>query len=333
MNNKGKADAIAFGTLQQAAEWFALLRSDDIKEADRIDWQKWLSDSTEHRRAWERVESVSHQFDAFTPRQQQKAALNALDAASRVSNQRRRALKMLTLICTIGTVTWTASRMAPVQQAWLAFSSDYATLVGQTRDVVLADGTQVWLNTASSLNVRFQPHLRRLDLRGGEIFIETATDPAVPARPFVVDTMQGRLRALGTRFTVRQLDGMTQLSVFAGAVEISPAKVSDSSQIIQAGQQVLFSADRIEKPSAVDPAHEAWTKGVLFAEDLSLAEFIAELSRYHQGYLACSPEVADLRVVGAYPLHDINKTFAMLETALPVTVKATFSWWVTVQPR
>jgi transmembrane sensor len=333
MANKVETDAIAFGTLQQAAEWFALLRSDDITEVDRINWKKWLSDSVEHRRAWERVESVSHQFDAFTPQQEQTAAINALNVASRANKQRRRALKMLSLICTVGAVAWTASQMTPVQQAWLAYSSDYSTAVGQTRDVTLADGTQVWLNTASALNVRFQPDLRRLALRSGEILIETAVDQIVPPRPFVVDTSQGRLRAIGTRFTVRQLDNMTHLSVFAGAVEITPAQASTSSQIIEAGQQVLFSASGIEKPDAVDPAREAWAKGVIFADNLTLAEFITELSRYHQGYLACSPEVAELRVVGAYPLHDLNKIFTMLETALPVKVKTTFSWWVSVQAR
>ncbi len=333
MTNRLDADAIAFGTLQQAAEWFALLRSDSISDSDRISWQKWLSANAEHRRAWARVEAVSQQFETFTPEPEQSAAVNALDAASRARKQRRRALKMLTLLCTTGAVSWSVGQLEPVQRSWLAFSSDYSTAVGETRDVMLADGSQVWLNTASALNARYQPDLRRLVLLGGEILIETAKDPAVPTRPFVVDTAQGRLRALGTRFTVRQLDGITQLSVYKGAVEITPVAASGSAQIIDAGQQVLFSADGIEIPSAVDPANEAWAKGVLFADDLTLAEFVVELSRYHKGYLACAPEVAGLRVVGAYPLHDMQQTFAMLETALPVTVKATFPWWVSIQAR
>ncbi|MNR90915.1 fec operon regulator FecR [compost metagenome] len=331
--SRADADVIAYGTLQQAAEWFALLRSDSISDSDRAGWQTWLSANAEHRRAWARVEAVSQQFETFTPEQEQSAAVNALDASSRVRKQRRRALKMLTLLCTTGGVGWMTARLEPVQRTWLAFASDYSTAVGETRDVLLADGTQVWLNTASALNARYQPDLRRLVLLGGEILIETAQDPAQPARPFVVDTAQGRMRALGTRFTVRQMDGMTRLSVYAGAVEITPANSAAAPQIIDAGQQVLFSAEQIETPVVADAAHQAWAKGVLFADQLTLAEFVAELSRYHQGYLACAPEVADLRVVGAYPLHDMNKTFAMLETALPVKVKSTFSWWVSIQAR
>jgi len=333
MTNRLDADAIAFGTLQQAAEWFALLRSDSISDSDRIGWQKWLSANAEHRRAWARVEAVSQQFETFTPEPEQSAAVNALDASSRLRKQRRRALKMLTLLCSAGGVSWMAAQLDPVQRTWLAFSSDYSTAVGETKDVLLADGTQVWLNTASALNARFQPDLRRLVLLSGEILIETAQDPEQPARPFVVDSAQGRMRALGTRFTVRQLDGMTRLSVYAGAVEITPVKSSAPPQIIAAGQQALFSAEQIETPAVVDPANQAWAKGVLFADQLTLADFVAELSRYHKGYLACAPEVADLRVVGAYPLHDMNKTFAMLETALPVTVKTTFLWWVSIQAR
>lgn len=333
MTKHADTDAIAFGTLQQAAEWFALLRSDSINDSDRIGWQKWLSADVEHRRAWARVEAVSQQFETFSPEQEQAAAVNALDASSRLRKQRRRALKMLTLLCSAGGVSWMAAQLDPVQRTWLAFSSDYSTAVGETRDVMLADGSQVWLNTASALNARFRPDLRRLVLLGGEILIETAPDPAQPARPFVVDSAQGRMRALGTRFTVRQLDGMTRLSVYAGAVEITPVNSSAAPQLITAGQQALFSAEQIETPAVVDPASQAWVKGVLFADQLTLAEFVAELARYHKGYLACAPEVADLRVVGAYPLHDMNKIFAMLETALPVTVKTTFSWWVSIQAR
>ncbi|WZB74169.1 FecR domain-containing protein [Achromobacter insuavis] len=86
---------------------------------------------------------------------------------------------------------------------------------------MLPDGSRVWLNTASAFNRDFQPGLRRLHLVAGEILIETGTDKD---RPFVVDTAEGRLRALGTRFTVRQEADATLLAVYQGAVEIRTAR-------------------------------------------------------------------------------------------------------------
>ena len=46
---------------------------------------------------------------------------------------------------------------------------------------------------------------------------------------------------------------------------------------------------------------------------LSLTDVCAELSRYRSGILQCAPEVAGLRVSGAYPLTDIDRALAMLE--------------------
>jgi transmembrane sensor len=77
-------------------------------------------------------------------------------------------------------------------QAWVA---DYRTAIGEQREIILADGTRLWLNTASAINVYFNARERRIQLVTGEIFIATAKDTR---RPFQVDTAQGQLRALGT---------------------------------------------------------------------------------------------------------------------------------------
>lgn len=53
------------------------------------------------------------------------------------------------------------------------------------------------LNSRSALDIEFDDNERRLHLRSGEILIQTAKGDT---RPFIVETEQGRLRALGTRF-------------------------------------------------------------------------------------------------------------------------------------
>jgi transmembrane sensor len=57
------------------------------------------------------------------------------------------------------------------------------------------------------------------------------------------------------------------------------------------------------------------------------------LARYRRGYLACDPDVADLRVMGAFPLTDTDKSLAMLARVFPVRIHRRFSWWVTVEKR
>lgn len=140
-------------------------------------------------------------------------------------------------------------------------------------------------------------------------------------RPFVVDTPQGRrLQALGTRFTVRQQDGSTLLAVYQGAVKVRPA-VAGMTQVVGAGRQVAFTEHTIAAPQPADWAREAWSDGVLLAEDITLGEPVSELARYQWGHLSVAPEVAGLRVLGGYPLRDPDRVLAMLEEILPVTVR------------
>ncbi|MNN45931.1 fec operon regulator FecR [compost metagenome] len=170
--------------------------------------------------------------------------------------------------------------------------------------------------------------LRRLLLLQGEVLIETARD----GRPFIVESTQGRMRALGTRFSVTQQDGATRLAVFEGAVEIRTAD-GTSRQVIEAGNQVRFDSAVIGAPQPADPARQSWRKGILAANDMPLSAFVEELSRYRHGHLGVDPAVADLRVMGSFPLHDSDRALAMLQSALPVRIQRTLPWWISIEPR
>ncbi|MNJ65789.1 fec operon regulator FecR [compost metagenome] len=101
---------------------------------------------------------------------------------------------------------------------------------------------------------------------------------------------------------------------------------------IGAGQQVGFSANRIGPPAPVQAGHQAWSRGILLADNLRLVDFLAELARYRHGYLGCDPRIAELRVVGAFPLADSDRVLDALAATLPVRVQRRMSWWVSLEP-
>jgi len=306
----------------QAAEWFALLRSGSVTEADRCRWQAWLAACPEHRAAWTRVEALTRKFEGL-PVQAANAVLGTADLG------RRRALKTLALLCSAGVTGWGAWRGAP----WREWIADHRIGVGSTREVLLADGTRLWLNTASAVDVEFTAKLRRLSLQAGEVLIETASDPAVPPRPFVVDSAQGRVRALGTRFSLHQQDDHSRAAVFEGAIEIQPATPGAAGRTLNAGQETRYTRATIAVPRPANADRSAWTRGMLLADNLPLGEFVAELARYRHGHLHCAPEVAKLRIVGAFPLADTDRVLAALEHTLPVRVSTLTPWWVSIEPR
>jgi transmembrane sensor len=323
-------DAIPFTTLEQAAEWFAVFRSGKIEDDERRRWQAWLASDASHRSAWARVEAIS-QGVSFA-KEAPEAADSALHAAHQLRT-RRKFIKTLVLTAVTSGLGWQVARQETFQATLAGLGASHRTSVGESRKVVLADGTQLWLNTDTVLDQRYADGQRLLILHQGEILVETHPDTQQPPRPFIVRSRHGSMRALGTRFEVRQFDGHTQLGVSQGRVEITPADATFAPRIIDAGQETQFSRSHIAKANALRTTRHAWTQGMLIAQDQPLDQFLAELSRYRHGYLACDPAVAGLRVVGGFPLRDTDQALAMLEAALPVQAHTVMPWWVSVKAR
>jgi transmembrane sensor len=151
-------------------------------------------------------------------------------------------------------------------------------------------------------------------------------------RRFFVDTAQGRLEALGTRFAVRQDAADARLDVFEGAVRIEPADAPQDAVVLHAGQRARFDKHGVAPPGSVIADDAAWTDGVIVASSTRLEDFLAEVGRYRRGVLRCDPAIADLRLSGTYPLDDTDRILAALTHALPVRIDYMTRYWVTVQP-
>ncbi|CUJ71405.1 FecR domain-containing protein [Achromobacter sp. 2789STDY5608621] len=318
-----------YESLKVAAEWYARLQNADASAQQRLAWQHWLDARPEHRSAWAHVEAVSRRFAVLRLDGERDAAEQAVQIASRRPSARRRAAGRILALGGVGVLGWLGWRFTPLPSVVTAWRSDYATGIGEQRQLVLADDTRVWLNTRSAINVRLDPTQRLVALAGGEILIDTAKDSR--QRPFFVDTRFGRLQALGTRFTVRQADDDILLAVYEGQVRIHT--LSGQEALVHSGEQTRYRADAIAEAVPADPAREAWSRGVILAENLSLGDLVAELGRYHVGYTGVDPRIAGLRVVGRYPANDLPRTLAMLERELPVRIQRTLPWWVTLEPK
>jgi len=313
--------------MEQAAEWYALLAAEDATADDCDRWRAWLAQAVEHRRAWEYVESVSQRFRPIQSTPDPRRTADGLWEANTRLRQRRRVLTGITGLGVAGLLGMAAWRHTPLPLMAQSWQADYRTATSESRELRLPDGSRLWLNTATAVNQAYTARRRRLELVTGEMLIDTARDPS---RPLTVRTPQGLLRALGTRFTVR-LDGeQTLLAVYDGAVAVRSLRGAEAA--VQAGQQVRFSQHALAPVQPADPAREAWSRGVLVAQDMTLRELAMELRRYRHGHLGLAPEVADLRVFGNFPLNDTDATLDMLAGALPVRIRRTLPWWVSIEP-
>lgn len=312
------ADAV----LREAAEWFATLQ-DGAGETERQRWRQWLAADPRHAQAWARVEALSRRFDHLAPRLDRRAARSAF---GQIDRSRRRHLKRLGVAAGGGLLAFAGLR----EQGWQRWTADYATAVGKRREARLPDGSRLWLNTDSIVRLAFDGRQRQLQLLRGELRIDTVPDSGEPARPFEVALDAGWLRPVGTRFSVRREGDACRVAVLEGAVRVQP-RTQAQALLLPAGQQLRFDARGAGTAQAA-PAHgDAWTRGMLVADGMRLADLAAELARHRRGHLACAPEVAALRVVGAYPLDQPEQIWQALERSLPVRVFRPLPWFVRIE--
>lgn len=307
--------------LDEAIAWQLCLDSGEASEQQRQDFARWLAAHPEHGLVWRRLGGIDQQLAAATPAPARRALLQG--------GQRRRSLRRLggnalALLLASGIALALLAQQRPLGD----YLADYRTAAGEQRDLLLADRSQIRLNSRSALNVAFDDDERRLVLLSGEILIQTAKGDA---RPFVVETAQGRLRALGTRFLVRRDGDATELIVLQSAVAARPLSGTQE-RIIQSGEQVRMDSRQLGDSSPAPIGADAWSRGMLVADNLPLQRLIDQLGEYRSGYLGLDPSLAGLRISGSFPLHDSDKALAALPPSLPVRIEQIGPWWTRVVP-
>lgn len=313
---------VSAAVLDAAIAWQLTLDGGGASPVEREEFAKWYASHEEHARAWRQLGMLDQRFSVASG----PARVALLQSRESI---RRRVRKIgsgaASVMLALGVALFAGERYLPIGY-WLA---DQRTATGEQRTLRLTDGTLINLNTHSALDVRFDEKERRIVLQEGEILIETGHNDA---RPFIVETRDGHMRALGTRFLVKREDQGTRLSVLQSAVAARPQTLPDE-QILKQGQQVMMRADGLGPMLAINPGADAWTRGMLVVDNARLEDLVAELDRYRPGHLGVAPEVANLRITGSFPLHDTDLALTALLPTLPVQIEKHTAWWVTVGAR
>ena len=315
--------AIDPGAARVAAQWLVRLRDGALSVAEQQAFDAWRDSHPAHREAWRRAELVCQAMAIVPPalRQQQP------------QEQRRRTVKQLAMLIACAAPPLLLASRSPWWESWRAGVS---TGTGEIRHMPLPDGTRLAMNTATAIDVAFDHTTRLIVLHAGEIHLRSAPDPATVARPLMVRSANGSVRAIGTRFAVRQEGGLfsprTHVCVTQGAVEIVPSQAHQAARTIGSGWQTSFDANAVAGVAAAPAGSEAWLQGVLIAERTPLAEVLAQLARYRKGVVRCDPAVARLPVDGIFQLNDTDRILALLQVSLPIRVSLRTPYWVSVGP-
>ncbi|MFT4198518.1 MAG: FecR domain-containing protein, partial [Pseudoxanthomonas sp.] len=198
--------------------------------------------------------------------------------------------------------------------------ADFASAVGQLRQVSLADGSQATLSSGSRIEVALRRGRRDIALDAGEAVFHAAKDPD---RPFVVSAGARRVTAVGTVFAVRRDGQDLRVVVTEGLVRLdADPDGAGPSTLLPAGSIALAGPHGVlvrSVPLAQAQQTLDWQRGLLRFDDVPLAEAVAEFNRYSARPLVIGDDAAGaLRVGGSFQWANSEGFVRLLERGFPV---------------
>lgn len=149
---------------------------------------------------------------------------------------------------------------------------------GGTYQVVLADGTRVWLNADSKLTFpqRFAKSRREVTL-AGEAYFEVAKNKS---QPFVVRTAEQEIMVLGTSFNVTAYgnEPSEQTTLVEGEIKVATA---GGAHRLSPGEQASVSAEGVEVGKVDTAPFVAWKSGFIAFNEEALEHIMADISRWY----------------------------------------------------
>lgn len=210
-------------------------------------------------------------------------------------------------------------------------SEEVATGIGERGTWTLTDGSEVTLNTDSTLRVDYHLRSRRLYLPQGEALFKVEHSRW---RSFLVYAHQTTVEDIGTVFNVRNTDGGAKVTVLEGRVQVSADKDLSVARMLDTGQTVEVDGDYLGETTRVDAgAIAAWQGGKLYFDNTPLAVVVTELQRYRKTPVRLSPALSGLRITGQFDIDHIDQLLALLPTLAPVAINRDANGGVTIVPR
>lgn len=300
--------------------WAARMGSDQRTPEDVSAFEAWSLNDPEGRKAYDRMQNLAQMMRSMADDPYARRVLRRprIDLAGR---RRALAAAFTAIAATVVVVA--------VSPSILARPDVYETRRGETRRVVLDDGSVITLNVNSRLRARMEGDERRLWLDQGQARFEVAHDADRPFRVFAGDQ---EVRALGTIFDVRRQGSDLNVVLEQGVValyaanESNPVDAAETPRpevVLRPGQSAVETTAGMTV-SAVDPAVTgAWRFGRMVFDDRPLGEAVAEINRYNaRAIVIDDPQIATLKISGVFGTGDPEAFVQTVQTILPVEIAA-----------
>jgi transmembrane sensor len=191
---------------------------------------------------------------------------------------------------------------------------------GGQYQVILPDGSRVWLNAASSIRfpAAFTAAERKVEITG-EVYFEVARNPE---RPFLVVSDNQTVEVLGTHFNVKAYsnDPSVITTLLEGSVKVSTK--DNIHKILVPGQRAILNAGSLMVEKANIEEAVAWKNGYFRFNDEKIESVMRQLSRWYNIEVSYEGPVSDEEFNGRVSrFKNISQVLKMLEQTKGVHFK------------
>ena len=319
---------------EQACLWVSRLDR-GLLEEEKVQLDEWLSESNAHRQAlldaaslWDDM-SVLNELSGLFPQPQ-----------SRKTKQKHRMGKQVVwgMAATFFVVAVALSVI--VQRTWFESAPQFANIsekvqtgVGEQKNVILADGSKLHLNTNSIVTVDFSASARNIVLLRGEAHFEVAHDKQ---RPFSVTAGSNTVTAVGTAFNMQYVDDNAfELVVTEGKVLVKDRFSAASNDLLFGRKSVteegllMFAGEKATVQGKVEARENlsqndidddlAWQQGMIVFKGEPLEAVLAEIGRYTPVRFNISDDaLRKRRVAGYFKVGDIDGLLSALKSSFNI---------------
>lgn len=327
--------------LDDASDWLAKIDR-SITEQEKSALQTWLSLHPKNTEVllevahlWDKMDDLSRLSDLFP----QTSASTTKKYSPWLGAMAASVIFVITLSFYQNGFNFSLFGQAD-QSAVVAMQMNYQTGVGESNTINLPDNSKIVLNTNSFVQVRYTSSARIIDLQRGEIHIDVAHDKT---RPLSVIAGGKVIQAVGTAFNVEVRNELVELIVTDGKVLVASRdntiaktdideiaiRLPKNSLAISKGEKIDLdlTGNTIEKVIKVDPIEVAaslsWRHGNLIFRGESLAEAMAEISRYTDitFELSGDEQLQQVQVAGMFKTGDVTGLLEVLSNNFNISYK------------
>jgi len=177
---------------------------------------------------------------------------------------------------------------------------------GKRSDIILADGTHIWLNSGSQLSYpsEFKTDSREVYLSGEALFDVNAN----PKKPFYVITKNIKIKVLGTIFNVSSYDedNTVQTALLRGKVTAGENKLFASTINLAPGELLTYSKKNstLSKDKVDVKSYASWVNGYLIFINVPITEVFMKLERYYNQDIKIEDSLEKITFSGKLDLKD-----------------------------